>query len=104
MLIAVSVPEADRREEVPGREEIGFDQLLTLWQLGVIAVHTVAADWGHRVMLLRAPGLVGRRLLEETSDLQCIEVTDTTGTGAEPAELLAAWVRENLPSQEGGLR
>ncbi len=103
MLIAVSVPEADRREEVPGREEIGFDRLLTLWQLGVIAVHTVAADWGRRVMLLRVPGLVGRRLLEETSDLQCIEVTDTTGTGAEPAQLLAAWVRENLPSREGAL-
>ncbi|GAA1294944.1 hypothetical protein [Saccharothrix xinjiangensis] len=63
--------------------------LLPRWHLGVLAVHTVAVDWRSRTVLLRAPDLVGRVLLDDRV-LRCEQVDRPD----EPAVALDEWNSE----------
>lgn len=55
------------------------------------------------MMLLRVPGLIGRRMLAEASELQCVEIADSAAPDTDLAVLLAAWARDNAPGQDQAL-
>jgi hypothetical protein len=103
MFLVATIP---RAEHLPGRESdtlVGFDELLTQWHCGVLAVYTVAADWQHRVALLRVPHLIGKRLLLERDDLRCADLAHDADPTDDTSELLATWVHHNLSAPETAL-
>lgn len=68
-LLAVTIP---ARQE-PGEQPRPLDRHLDAWDLGVLSLHTVAADWATRTFLLKVPQIVAARLLSDRWTFVCVE-------------------------------
>jgi len=60
-------------EKLPDGRRKRVAEELTRWELGVLAVFTVAADWPTRTLLVRVPPLIAERMLTGRLSLTCAE-------------------------------
>lgn len=87
VLIGVRVPP----QPWPRRDASAY-QALTSWQLAVIAVYPVTADWHRAVVALWVPQGIGEQLLSAAPSLSAVDLLGDAEDWAAPVSaLLAAW-------------
>jgi hypothetical protein len=67
-LVVASIPPGDRERD-GSRPPLG--RQLTKWELGILIMFTVAADWATRTFLLKVPLAIADRILADDSTLSC---------------------------------
>jgi hypothetical protein len=86
-LVLATIPDKDPQDRGP----TFLHEQLSRWEIGVLIVHTVAADWATRTFLLRVPALIAERLLADQSTLASAECAgDPADTGAYATMLASA--------------
>lgn len=86
-LVLATIPDKDPQDRGP----TFLHEQLSRWEIGVLIVHAVAADWATRTFLLRVPALIAERLLADQSTLASAECAgDPADTGAYATMLASA--------------
>jgi len=86
-LVLATISAKDSQDRGP----VFLHEQLSPWEIGVLIVHTVAADWATRTFLLRVPPLIAERLLADQSTLTSAECAgDPADTGAYATVLASA--------------
>jgi len=86
-LVLATITDKDPQNRAPAF----LHEQLSRWEIGVLIVYTVAADWATRTFLLRVPALIAERLLADQSALASAECAgDPADTGAYATMLASA--------------
>jgi hypothetical protein len=79
-----------RKSDSPDAARAPLYKALTEWEIGVLIMFTVAADWATRTFLLRVPAAVATRLIKDGYRLECVECDGDPGKPEVFGSLLAS--------------